>query len=347
MSAPIRTVGVIGWGNAGRYFHVPLIQATAGLSLSAVVTTRAEAPAALPGVRILRDVEALCANPTIDLVVVASPHRLHVTHARAALAAGKHVLVDKPLAPTAAAARALFAFAEQQGRRLLVFQNRRWDGDFLTLRQLLAAELLGSIYAFESHWPLYRPQLRGVWRESPAELGGVLYDLGPHLIDQAIQLFGRPASVYAQLGTHRERNQVDDMFRVHLHYASGLDAVLTTDFLAPLPRPRFRLQGTRGAYEKFGVDTQEAALRAGALPGSGDWGAEAESQWGRLYVEDYAGLAFDGKLRTLPGDYRQIYAALRDGLTPTDTAEIVLQLAILEAAQRSAQTNAVVTLDEG
>lgn len=347
MSAPIRTVGLIGWGNAGRFFHAPMILTTPGLELSAVVTTRPDAPAALPGARILSDTAALFADPTIDLIVVASPHRLHVAHARAALEAGKHVLVDKPVAATAAEARDLFTLAAERGRKLIVFQNRRCDGDFLTLRQLLSSGALGTIYGFASHWQLYRPRLRGVWRESPDEMGGVLYDLGPHLIDQAIQLFGKPETVYAQLGTHRPQNRVDDMFRIHLHYASGLDAILTTDFMEPLPRARFRVQGTNGAYEKFGVDPQEAALRAGQMPGDADWGVEDEALWGRLYLGDMDRLTYDGKVRTLPGDYRRFYEAVRDREdSPTTSDDILLQMAIIEASLISARTNTLQRLSE-
>ena len=342
MSAAIRTVGLIGWGNAGRFFHAPLIRSTPGLELSAVVTTRPDAAAALPGTRIVTDTAVLFADPTLDLIVVASPHRLHVEHARAALEAGKHVVVEKPVAATAAEARDLFALATARGRKLIVFQNRRYDGDYLTLRQLLASDVLGTIYGFESHWQLYRPRLRGVWRESPDEMGGMLYDLGPHLIDQTIQLFGKPESVYAQLATNRPGNQVDDLCRLHLHYAGGLDAILTTDFMAPLPRARFRVQGTKGAYEKFGADPQEAALRAGQFPGGADWGVEEESAWGRLYVEDFGGVSYDGKIKTLPGDYRRFYETVRDSAdTPTNADDILLQMAIIEASLVSARTNTV------
>lgn len=345
--AAVFGVGIVGWGGAARTFHAPFIRLVPGLALRAVATRRpAEVAAELPGVAIRDSLDALLADPTIDLVVVATPHRLHAAHAIAALAASKDVVAEKPLAATAAEAEAVFAQARSTGRRCVVFQNRRWDGDFQTVRQIIAGGTLGEVYYFENHWPMHRPALRGVWREDPAELGGVLYDLGPHLIDQTLCLFGPPATVYAQLAARRPGARTVDQFRLTLRYDSGLTAVLTTDFLAALPSPRFLVRGTQGAFEKHGLDPQEALLRAGQPPVGDTWGTDAPAAWGHLKATDASGLTFDGRIATLPGNYRGFYEAvhamLRDGTpAPIDPADILLQLRLIAAAQRSAETNTV------
>ena len=269
MAERLLGVGIIGWGNAARLFHAPFIGLVPGLELRAVATSRRAAVAAeLPALTLHDSLDALLADPQIDLVVVATPHHLHAPHALAALAAGKHVVVEKPLAATAAEAATVFARAREAGRLCIPFQNRRWDGDFLTVRRLIAGGTLGEVYHFANHWPIYRPALRGVWREEPTAMGGVLYDLGPHLIDQTLQLFGDPASVYAQIAARRPGARATDQFRLTLRYASGLTAILTTDFLAAIPSPRFVVRGARGAFDKHGLDPQVALLRAGRAPGA-------------------------------------------------------------------------------
>jgi scyllo-inositol 2-dehydrogenase (NADP+) len=339
-------VGLLGWGNAGRFFHAPLIQVVPGLELVAVVTSRPQVKASLPDVLVLDSVEVLVADPRVDLVVVATPHRLHMAHAQAALLAGKHVVVEKPLVESAAEAQTLMQLARDVDRMVIAFQNRRWDGDFLTVKQVIGSGVLGDVYYFESHWSLYRPRLRGVWRENPGDLGGVLYDLGPHLIDQAMQLFGAPQSVYAQIETHRAGGQVDDLFRIHLRFPSGLSAVLVTDMMAPIPGPRFHVRGHLGTFEKHGLDPQEALLRAGHPPQGDTWGVDEPSNWGRLWTTDYAGLTVDGRVTTVPGDYRRFYqtvyqALVNNGPSPIDPVDVIVQLNVVEAAIRSANTNTV------
>lgn len=351
MQKPKFRVGLLGWGNAGRFFHTPLLQVDPGFELAAVSTRRAEVRDHLPGVQVVSDPEALFGNPDLDLIVVTSPHRFHAEHARAALLAEKHVVVEKPLAETAREAQALIEIAAQANRKLFVFQNRRWDGDFLTVRRVIESKALGDVYWFESHWNLYRPQNRGVWRENPKDLGGVLYDLGPHMVDHVLQLFGPPKSVYAQLKSHRKDSVVDDMFRLHLRYETGLDVILTVDMLAPLPGPRFHVRGRSGTFEKRGLDPQEALLRAGKMPQGDRWGQESETCWGRLKVRDLTGLSIDGAVTTIPGDYRefyrQTYNRLVDDTAVFDLQDVVLQLRILEAAKRSAETNTVQSLTDG
>jgi scyllo-inositol 2-dehydrogenase (NADP+) len=343
-------VGLIGWGNGGRFFHAPLVHVVDGLDLVAVVTSRAEVKDHYPGIKVLDSVDALLADPAIDLVVVATPHLLHVPHAQAALQAGKHVVVEKPLAQTADEAAALVEQARAADRLLITYHNRRWDSDFLTVQKVIQSGALGDIYYFESNWSLYRPSLRGVWREDPSALGGVLYDLGPHMVDQALLLFGQPDTVYAQVESHRPGCKVDDVFRMHLRFPSGVSVVLVTDMLAPFPGPRFQVRGQLGTYEKHGHDPQEAALRAGEMPTGEDWGAEDPGEWGRIWTADLGGLPVDGRVAAVPGDYREFYRAvyramLEGGPAPIDPADVILQLRVIEAALKSAQTNTVQSLD--
>lgn len=345
---PDRTfrVGLVGWGNGGCFFHAPFIHVVPGLELVTVVTSRMAVKEQYPQVKVVSTVDDLLTDPSIDLVVVATPHKLHVSHVRAALKAGKHVVVDKPLAETAAEALDLIALAREVNCELVVYHNRRWDGGFRTVQRVLESGVLGHVYYYESHWPIYRPDLRGVWRENPDALGGMLYDLGPHMVDQVLHLFGQPDTVYAQLGTHRAGGRVDDMYRIQLQYASGLTALLFVDMVAPISGPCFHLRGTSGSYEKWGLDPQEAALRAGEMPVGETWGVEPEDTWGRLYARDLNGLAVDARIVTDPGDYRlfyyAVYEALVHGGTPViDLDDVVLQLRILEAARESARTNSV------
>lgn len=345
MAKDVYQVGLLGYGNSGSFFHAPLIEVNPGLELTAVATSRQEVLDLYPKVRLYDSVEALIADPSLDLIVVATPHRLHGPHAQAAISAGKHVVVEKPLAETAAEVRVLMEQARLAGRMLIVFTNRRWDGDYMTVKQVIDSGVLGEVYYFESQWKLYIPKPRGVWRENPAALGGILYDLGPHMIDQAIQLFGKPESVYAQIETHRPDNLVDDFFRLQIQFGSGVQVVLMTDLMASITGPRFQVRGLQGAYEKFGLDPQEAALRAGEFPRGDKWGVEDPANWGHLEVSDWNGLAFSGHIATVPGDYRAFYRAvceaLPQGQSPFELEDIVVQLQVIEAALRSAQTNTV------
>jgi scyllo-inositol 2-dehydrogenase (NADP+) len=350
MTDPRFRVGLLGFGNAGRFFHAPLIQVIPGLELIAVVTTRAAVKQLYPDIEVLDSVEALLAKPDVDLVVVATPHQQHVPHTHMALEAGKHVVVEKPLAATSVGAMSLFDQAKAADRMLITYHNRRWDGDFLTVKKVVESGVLGEIYFYEAEWKLYLPTLRGVWRENPEELGGMLYDLGPHLIDQALILFGKPESVFAQIETHRPGGKVDDMFRLHIRFASGVNAVLGTDVLTPLPGPRFRVRGFSGTFEKYGLDPQETALRAGQLPEGAVWGVEDSSHWGRLWTTNLDGLSFDGNVPTVAGDYRKFYEAVYQALSsdqtsPVEPETVVLQLRVIEAALRSARTNTVQNLD--
>lgn len=344
-------VGLLGYGLAGRVFHAPLIAATPGLALTAVVTRDPDRRAALttahPDTTILDSAEQLWAQAReLDLIVVATPNRSHVSLAQAAIDAGIAVVVDKPFAPTAAAARALTAHARARGVPLTVFQNRRWDGDFLTLRKLIASGSLGAVCRFESRFERWVPQLKAGWRErgEPEEAGGQLFDLGAHLIDQALQLFGPVDRVYAELDRRRPGVAIDDDSFVALTHVSGVRSHLWTSKVAAQRGPRFRVLGDRAAFTKYGLDGQEPAMAAGGVPGSPGWGEELPEQWGTL-GEGAASRA----VQTEPGRYQAFYAAVAaalrgDGAVPVDPDESIAGLDIIEAALRSAERGELVDL---
>lgn len=345
-------VGLIGYGLAGSVFHAPLIEATAGLELAAIVTSdpgrREEAKRGHARATLLESADQLWDHASdLDLIVVASPNRTHVPLAMAALAAGLHVVVDKPLAPTAAEGRQVVEEARRRGRMLTVFQNRRWDGDFLTVRRLLNEDALGTPLRFESRFERWRPIAKPGWREqaAPEEAGGLLYDLGSHLIDQALVLFGPASHVYAELDRRRPSVEVDDDSFVALTHASGVRSHLFTSVVAAQLGPRFRLLGSRAAYVKYGLDAQEAALRANPSVDSTGFGEDPRDAWGKLGQGD--------DVRPIPtetGAYQRFYegvvAALRgDAQPPVDPSDSVAALEVIEAAQLSDAKRTVISLE--
>ncbi|MCX4748810.1 Gfo/Idh/MocA family oxidoreductase [Kitasatospora sp. NBC_01287] len=349
--APYR-VALIGYGLAGSAFHAPLIATTPGLRLDAVVTANPDRRAQLakehPGARALDTPEQLFAEAgEFDVVVIASPNRTHLPLARAALRAGLATVVDKPLATSAEEALALCGLAHSRGTLLTVFQNRRWDNDFRTVRRLIEQGALGRVHRFESRFERFRPKPKAGWRElaDPAEAGGTLYDLGSHLVDQALTLFGPVSTVYAEIDTRRDGAVVDDDAFLALTHASGVRSHLWTSAIAPLPGPRLRVLGDRAGYLKFGLDPQEADLRAGRRPGDGvPWGVEEAALHGTLGTDQES-----ATVATDPGDYPAFYAALAHALAtgtppPVDPYDAVATLTVLEAARRSSATGTTVAL---
>ncbi len=351
--SPLR-VGLLGYGLAGRVFHAPLITATPGLTLAAVVTSNAERRARIgadhPDVTVVDTEAQLLADPgSLDLVVVAAPNRFHAPLALAAIAAHVPVMVDKPIAPTSADARRIIDEAARQRVPLTVFQNRRWDGDYLTVRRLMAEGVLGRVFRFESRFERWRPQVGTGWREAPEpeEAGGQMYDLGAHLVDQALQLFGPATHVYAEMDVRRSGARVDDDAFVALTHASGTRSHLFMSAAAAQLGPRMRVLGEKAGYTKFGLDGQEDALAAGGHPNSDGWGEDPAEQWGLVGTEG------DAKpLRTERGRYQDLYAgvaaSLRDGTPmPVDPRDSLTVLEVLEAARRSAETGTVVAFKRG
>lgn len=346
--SPVR-VGLLGYGLAGRVFHAPLIASTPGMRLDAIVTAdagrRAQARKDHPQARLLDSgARRWAAADDLDLVVIATPNRLHVPLALTAIEAGIPVVVDKPFAPTAAEGRSVMDAAARAGVAITVYQNRRWDGDFLTVRRLIDDGSLGRVLRFESRFERWKPDVGAGFRESgdPEDAGGQLFDLGAHLIDQALQLFGPVTTVYAELDRRRPGSAVDDDAFVALTHASGTRSHLWMGVVAAQAGPRLRVLGDRAAYVKSGLDVQEDALRAGGRPGQDGWGEETPDRWGLVGA--------DGALRAVQterGRYEDFYAgvaaALRDGSPmPVDPADSVEVLDLIEAAQRSAATGETV-----
>jgi predicted dehydrogenase len=349
---PIR-VALIGYGLAGAVFHGPLISSTPGMSLATIVTgdpeRRARASSDHPDAQLLAGVDPLWQRAADhDLVVVATPNRSHVPLGLAALQAGLPVVIDKPTAPTAEEGRRLVAEATERDLLLAVFQNRRWDGDFLTVRRLLSEDALGPIVRFESRFERWRPRVHPeAWRErgEPEEAGGLLFDLGSHLIDQAVVLFGPPRTVYAEVDRRRPSAEVDDDVFIALEHEAGVRSHLWMSVLAAIPGPRMRVLGMGAAYEKFGLDVQERALSEGTRPNDPDWGREPPDRWGRLST-GHGERTVETERGAYPEFYRGIAASLRDGTPPpVDPNDSVMGLGIIEAAQESARTKGVVEVD--
>jgi predicted dehydrogenase len=336
MTKDIRA-GVIGFGLAGRIFHSAVIAETPGLELACIVQRKGdEAAKAHPGVRICRSIEEMLDDKSIHLVVVATPSYAHFENAMQCLRAGRSVVIDKPFTLTSDEATQLIDEARKQGVLVTAYQNRRWDGDFVTLKQVLASGALGRIVSYESHFDRFREAPRlDVWRESGDAGGGLLFDLGPHLIDQAAALFGNPKSVWADVRIDRENGVVDDAFDILLKF-NGITALLRSTLTAAMAGPRFVVHGTKGSFVKWGLDPQEDALKAGAKFSNPGFGEEPESQWGELHI---AGEPVR-RIKTAAGDYRGIYANVRDAILGTAKLEVTPEQAwrttrIIELARLS------------
>jgi len=321
-------VGLIGYGFAGRTFHAPVIASVPELKLASVVQRSGDtARERYPQVRIERDVEALYADPAIDLVVVTTPSTDHYSFAKAALQAGKHVVVEKPFTKSAAEADELIALARERNLVLSVFHNRRWDGDFLTLRKVVETGVLGRLTDAEFRWERFSPAANPErWRDSGGPGTGVFYDLGVHFFDQALSLFGTPDSIRAELRSLREGTNSDDAFDVVLTYRDGLRLSLRSMLLARQPGPRYTLHGTSGSFVKYGEDPQENALKAGLTPDAPGYGIEPESSWGTL-AADIGGLRFSGRIRTEPGNYRSYYANVAAAIAGTEKLAVTPEAA--------------------
>jgi predicted dehydrogenase len=309
-------VGLIGFGLAGRAFHAPVIRAVPGLRLAAILQRSGnEAAEAYPDVRIVRSLEELLAIESIQLVVIATPNETHAPLARACMAAGRDVVVDKPFTTTVEEAVSLVKFAKEKERLLTVYQNRRFDGDFASIRQVVADGTLGRIVRFETHYDRYRPNLKpgGAWREIEVPGAGILFDIAPHLIDHALLLFGHPEAVTADVRAERERAVVDDSFDIAFHYPKGMRAVLRSSILAVTPRPRFVILGDKGSYVKTTFDPQENNLRHGTIPADRSWGWEPEENWGVITTPS-GDTVTQRRVPSLDCDYRDYYANVRDAM---------------------------------
>jgi predicted dehydrogenase len=331
---PIR-VGVIGFGFVSKTFHVPLLQATDGYKITAVSSSRpADVSAVLGDVDIVSDPKVLAKHPDVDLVVIASPNETHAPLAELALRAGRNVVVDKPFTITVEQARHLAAVAKENDVMVSVFQNRRWDSDFLTIQDAMRKDLTGRLVLFESRIDRYRPDVRDRWREVPGPGAGLLYDLGPHLIDQTLLLFGIPDSVQATLAKQRRGARTDDFFQLVLRYGEMV-ATLGAGSLVSGGSPRFAVHGERASVVKQKPDIQEDQLRAGMLPGAKDWGLDPDDA---VLYEGATGNS--STLKAARGDQRGYYVALREALlgrapNPVPPEQGATVMAIIEAGFRS------------
>jgi scyllo-inositol 2-dehydrogenase (NADP+) len=334
-------VGLVGFGLAGRAFHAPVIRAVPGLHLGAIVQRSGnEAAEKYPDVRIVRSLDKLLWIAEIRLVVIATPNETHYPFARQCLEAGRDVVVDKPFTTTLEEAKLLAQLAIKTGRLLTVYQNRRYDGDFQAIRQLVEAGALGRIVRFETTYDRYRPRLKpGAWREAARPGSGILFDIAPHLIDHALVLFGLPEAVTADVRIERENAAADDAFDITLHYPNSMRAVLRSSILAAAPRPRFVLLGTQGSFVKQTFDPQETNLRREYIPEDKPWGYEPEENWGVLTIPQ--GDAFEQRrIPSVNCDYRDYYANVRDAImgraAPAVTPEYALDvMRALELARES------------
>jgi predicted dehydrogenase len=339
-------VGLIGYGYAGKTFHAPLIRATAGLQITAVASSdAAKVQADLGGVAVLAWPE-LVVREDIDLVVVATPNHLHHPQALAALTAGRHVVVDKPFALDATQAGELVDVAARSGRLLSVFHNRRWDGDLLTVQRLLREGRLGRVVALESRFDRFRPLVPNRWRDSDGPGGGLWIDLGPHLIDQALRLFGTPEALTLDRTALRDGGRADDWFLATLRYANGPRVTLGAHALGAIPGARFLVHGTQGSLRIDGLDGQEALLKAGHAPGGTGWSGDDGRSALLATGADAAALRSE-TLPLEPGDYPAYYAGVRDAIlgrapNPVPPGEALavqrlLDLGAASAAQRREQ----------
>lgn len=339
--------GLVGFGLGGRVFHAPLLASVEGIELAAVVERSSNhAAARYPGIVTYRSLDTMLADASPDLIVITTPSGTHFELARQVIAAGKHLVVDKPMAISSGEIATLIRLAQEKGVLLMPFHNRRWDGDFLTVRKLLTEKTLGRLVHFESRFDRWRPALptTRLWKESPAEGGGTLLDHGTHLADQALVLFGLPEAVSADVARERDTAvatlDANDSFTIRLRYP-GLQVVLGANPLTLPPRPRFHLRGLQGNYIRLAPDPQEAALAQTVRIEDPAWGQESETEWGTLWLES-DGAQISRPLPTLPGDYRKYYAGVRDAVSgkaqPPVTAPEAWRVArLLEWAAQSAQ----------
>lgn len=346
-------VAVVGFGLAGRVFHAPFVSAVPGLKLEAIVQRKGdEAAKAYPKARILRSFDEALNDVAVQLVVVATPNETHFELAKKALNAGKHVVIDKPFAATSAEAKELGDLARTKGLVLAPFHNRRWDGDFLTVVKLVESKAVGRLVTYESHFDRFRPMPReNTWKEAGNDANGMLFDLGPHLVDQTLRLFGAPQAITASVRKDRDHTDIEDAFDITLHYPRLLAHCRAT-YLACDASPRFLLHGTKGSFKKYGLDPQEPALVAGAkVPrmGEGDWLGEPEADWGVLTVApdvNNPGTLVREPIKTAHGDYRLYYANVRDAIngaaelavTPEDGFRVIRLLEMARQSSAEGQT---------
>lgn len=344
----IINTAIIGFGLSGRVFHAPFVKTNPSFHLHSIVSSGSEAKKIYPETTISKDYQSIVKNPDVELIVLCTPHHLHTEQACMALEAGKHVVVEKPVAMSSKDIERIMITAKKSGKMVFPYHNRRWDGDFMTIRHLIGQGFLGEVMDFESHFDRFSPEvLRAEWRYNDPDGGGTLFDLGPHLIDQAIALFGKPRSVWCLLHNQREGSQVNDSFDLKLIYPK-LTATLRASVFVKETGPRFQVHGTLGSFIKYGLDSQEAALKAGKMPNIKNFGIDPKKYHGLLNS-----VANDKSIRvkyaTLPGYYMGFYEDVHLAITLQQSPEVKIEdawlnLRIIEAAFKSYTERRIVDL---
>lgn len=345
------TVGLASYGMSGKVFHAPLLAANPGFSIKKVLERSSEnSKLRYPQVEVVKDFDVLLQDDSIELLIINTPNALHFEMGQKALQAGKHVVMEKPFTVTAQEANELISLATKNNRVLTVFQNRRWDGDFRTVQQVVNQQLLGKLVYYEAHYDRFRNYIEAnTWKEETGPGSGLLYNLGSHMIDQALVLFGKPQAITAQIGTQRPGGKIDDYYDITLHYEQ-VTAVIKSSYLVREAGPRYILHGTEGSFLKHGIDPQEEALKAGQLPAGPTWGQEPKSDWGLLNTQ-LNGLHFTGHIETLPGSYpdfyQNVYEAIREGKAlQVKPEEAALGIQLIELAQQSSREKRTVLVQD-
>jgi len=342
---PLRTA-IIGFGLSGKAFHAPFLFSSKKFTLVKILTTRTEeAKAAYPSAEVAETLSEILLDKSIEAVVVTSPNEYHFPHAKAALQNGKHVILEKPFAVSSEDGKKLIAFAKKKKKVLAVYQNCRWHGDFLTVKKIIASKALGDIVDFESHFDRYRPEAeKKKWRNQDRPGSGVLFDLGPHLIDQALVLFGDPEGIFADIRLARKKATVDDTFEIKLYYKT-MRVTLKAGVLVKEAGARFAIHGTKGSFVKFGIDPQEAALRAGLMPTSKSWGSDAKEWFGVLNTEGKPKKVIPTERGNYMGFFDNVYEAIRNNKELEVTPQQALKnIRLIELAFKSSDMKRVINL---
>lgn len=349
ISNSVINIGLLGFGLSGKVFHAPFIENNQSFRLHSIVTSGTEAGKLYPKANLLPDYQTLLNNPDIDLIVICTPSNLHAEQAILAMKAGKHVVVEKPFAMNSSEVLQMIETAKTSGKLLFPFHNRRWDGDFMTVKHLITDGFLGNVIEFESCFERFSPIVsRAAWRYETPESGGTLFDLGPHLIDQAICLFGKPISVCCKLYFQRETSHANDNFDIKLIYPT-LTVKLKADLLIREPGPRFVVRGDQGSFIKFGSDSQEDSLRKGKNPRENNFGHESKQLHGVLHSTANNDV-FKGKFKTIQGNYMGFYDSVYDAIATGKEQTIkpedaLLNVQIIEACLKSHNENRNVELN--
>jgi scyllo-inositol 2-dehydrogenase (NADP+) len=344
----ILRVGLIGYGFSGATFHAPLLQVLENYEITKVLSSNPEkVHEDLGNVEVVPDIQSILEDSTIELVVITTPNTLHFEMARKSLLAGKHVVIEKPMVNTVEEAEQLVKLAKDRNKMLSVYQNRRWDNDFLTIKHLINEDVLGEIHTYEAHFDRYRPNIQNRWREQVGVGSGILYDLGSHLIDQALHLFGVPQFVQADVMNQRDNAVTDDYFHVVLGY-NNMRVILHAGSIVPANDLKYIVHGEKGSFIKYGLDSQEEALKAGKKPIGEDWGLDDPAHYGILTLENN-GKSESQKVKTIPGSYltyyQKVYDHLRKGEdSPVTAEEGLMTIKLIELAKESSEQKRAIYL---